>query len=309
MNKKALVTLAIGDRYIENWKRYCEPGWSRYATAYGFDIICITAPLDLTPRASARSPAWQKCLILSQPFANQYERIVWVDSDIIFNVPAPDVTDGVPEDKIGIVEDPGFNPLFLQRYYQRCPESIINFTPQDYYTQYGLPAGCLRACNTGLMVMAPSHAALLEQVYYQYEEKGGREWHMEQRPLSYELVRRDLVHWLDPRFNVCVPIEEYVRYPFLLPPLPAPVTSLRSRIARKVQRLLATSATLRKIQAAKLEASPVRKAYKAALSTMFTSSYFLHFGGRIEEMKYLDQTSKMGVESAKLILSHVFQGD
>jgi len=43
---------------------------------------------------------------------------------------------------------------------------------------------------------------VLEHVYNSYEEKGGREWHMEQRPLSYELVKAAKEHWMDPRFNV-----------------------------------------------------------------------------------------------------------
>lgn len=289
-NKKALVTIAIGDKYLTNWKQFCEPGWARYATKYNFDLICLTKPLDTSPRASARSPAWQKCLILSQEFSAQYERIVWVDSDIIFNPLAPDVTSGVPLDKVGIVEDPGFSPIFLRRFYQRYPKSIINYTPQDYYRQYGLPDECSKACNTGLMVLSAVHRSILEHVYDYYEEKGGREWHMEQRPLSYELLKNEMIHWMDPRFNVCVPVEEFIHYHFLLPPEPAPITSnLRVRLIRKFHRIVDSSAIVRRLKAAAVNATSLRKMRTAALNTMFESSFFLHFGGRIEEMQQLDQ--------------------
>ena len=51
-NKKAIVTMAIGEeRYMANWKTYCEPNWRPYADKFGFDLICLNDPLDDSERA------------------------------------------------------------------------------------------------------------------------------------------------------------------------------------------------------------------------------------------------------------------
>src|SRR5437016_2609859 len=101
----AIVTLAIGTRYREQWHRVCEVNWTRYAARHGYDVICLEDPLDTSDRARGRSPAWQKCLILGQPFAARYERIVWVDADILISPTAPAVTDDVPLERIGAVDE------------------------------------------------------------------------------------------------------------------------------------------------------------------------------------------------------------
>jgi hypothetical protein len=82
---KAIVTLAIGERYLKMFERYCWKNWQVYADKYNYDLIVITDPLDNSERAKLRSPAWQKLLILSQDWSDKYEQIVWIDTDIIIN--------------------------------------------------------------------------------------------------------------------------------------------------------------------------------------------------------------------------------
>src|SRR5260370_9191320 len=219
-NQKAIVTFAIGEKYYTNWKNFCKPNWQAYGEKCGFDLICIDDRLDTSDRASKRSVSWQKCLILSQDVAGSYDKIVWIDSDIMLNACAPDITTGVSLDKVGAVEDQTFSQLvFLKRAFNLWPEAIINYTPQEYYSNYGLPGDCDRVFNAGVMVLSPQfHRSVLEHVYNYYEEKGGREWHMEQRPLSYEMVTAGKVHWIDPRFNVLWGFEEIANYPFLREP-------------------------------------------------------------------------------------------
>jgi hypothetical protein len=30
-NQKAIVTIAIGEKYVGSWKEYCQPNWQAYA--------------------------------------------------------------------------------------------------------------------------------------------------------------------------------------------------------------------------------------------------------------------------------------
>jgi len=274
-NQKAIVTIAIGQNYYANWKKFCEPNWRQYGERYGFDLICLERPLDTSERARMRSVAWQKCLILGQDFAGSYDQICWIDSDIMINAFAPDIAAGVPLDKVGATYETTFSPVYLKRAFMLWPTSIINYTPQEYYSTYGLQADCDKVLNTGVLVLSPRfHRTILEHVYNSYEEKGGREWHMEMRPLSYELVKAGAVHWIDPRFNLMWPSEEIMHYPFLLQP-PAR-QGLRARIERKI-RTVVNSSSLRRLHAACLNAS-------------FQSSFFLHFGGNdTDQMEMVNQ--------------------
>src|SRR5262249_15318630 len=102
--KAAIVTLAIGDAYLNRRRAYCEPGWSRYAKRHDFEVI--VRPLDQTPRAAARSPAWQKCLVLRPDIAGSFDRIIWIDSDVLINDrrALSSIAEGVPLGKIGATD-------------------------------------------------------------------------------------------------------------------------------------------------------------------------------------------------------------
>jgi hypothetical protein len=265
-NQKAIVTIAIGEKYVGNWKRYCQTNWQAYAHKYGYDLICLEQPLDLSSRAKLRSPAWQKCLILSQGFAMEYKTVVWIDADILLHDRAPDVAIGVPADKVGAVDAYEFREVLVKRCYQLWPDDLHNPTAQVYYRNYGLPDDVDRAINTGVLVLSPPyHRALLESVYNNYEEKGGREWHMEQRPLSYELLKGNHVHFLDPRFNVMLPVELITYYPFLIESPATPVKKgLLERVERKMWKLLG---------------DPLQSLRADCVNAVYQYSFFLHFGG------------------------------
>jgi hypothetical protein len=72
---RALVTLAIGDRYRDMFERHCRSNWSVYAERHGCDLIVIDTPIDRTERAFARSLHWQKCLILEHEQVENYRQV------------------------------------------------------------------------------------------------------------------------------------------------------------------------------------------------------------------------------------------
>src|SRR6185295_11471130 len=57
---------------------------------------------DRSERAVARSPAWQKCLVLSQEWSGKYRQIISLDCDIAINAAeAPSITEQTPVDRVG----------------------------------------------------------------------------------------------------------------------------------------------------------------------------------------------------------------
>src|SRR5262249_52771854 len=93
--RKAIVTICIGDKYLRLWESMAQKNWEEYAACYGYDVVVITDFLDGSEAARARSPAWQKCLILNAPWAQRYERVVWIDADIVIAAGAPDILSAV----------------------------------------------------------------------------------------------------------------------------------------------------------------------------------------------------------------------
>lgn len=289
--KKAIVTLAIGKPYEAMFNKHCQPLWSLYAEKHGFDLIVITDPLDDSPRAKSRTPAWQKCLIFSDPRVQQYDRVVWVDTDILINPNSPDVTFGVPLEKIGVVDEAATPhkddlKLYLERFYQYFypgkssvavdPEKAPNqamteylkyaFNPSAYYNDFGLDGNFESIVQTGVMVLSPSHhRELLESVYYNYEDKGP-EWNYEQRPLGYEILKQEKEFWMPTKFNMTWVILKALHYPFLDSP-----STLVERSLTKV--------------GVDFRASLISK----CMTATFLNNYFLHYaGGKGSDMQYVN---------------------
>ena len=221
----ALVTLAVGRGYAEGWRRSAEPGWRAYAERHGYDVLCIEEPLDRGERATSRSAAWQKCLVLEQDFAAEYDRIVWVDADVVINPAAPAIVDGIPPELVGAVDEyatptPDLHRRTLEKLYAhwttRGEPFVDNLTASAYYEAWDLPGGFDQVVQTGVMVLSPRHhAGLLRRVYDGYEDRGA-ELNYEMRPLSWELLEAGVVKWLDPRFNYVWGSYKALHFPHLL---------------------------------------------------------------------------------------------
>jgi hypothetical protein len=284
----ALVTIALGQTYLERWQRYSEPGWRQYAARHGYDVVCIDKPLDPSARAQRRSPSWQKCLVASLPSLSHYRQLVWIDSDIIINWrKAPAVAQDIEPTKVGGVEvfswpSASIYKDILAREYDIWGDAAIQIhTPQEYYTVYGLPGTFDRVMQGGVFVFSPAHhRPILEKVYEQYEERGGQGWHYEMRPLSYELMSAGVLEWIDSRFNQLWFESKVYSYPFLINTKSAP-PSLLLRAWRKLRREIGMPA----------EDAPAKVA-RACATAAFMSSYFLHFAGAPDDVSWVDQSAE-----------------
>jgi hypothetical protein len=214
----AVVTLAIGERYIGDWKSRCEKGWRAYCQRHHYDLLVIENSLDTTARGAGRSPSWQKCLILDPKVAGSYDQVVWVDADILIHPNAPAITAGVPPEKIGAIDEHIY-PSANSR--QRIVKSLIEawrnvdtgiaqnwesfLDPADWHARAGLPRTGRQIIQAGVMVLSPAHHRdLLERVYRDYEDSGSEQMNYEMRPLSYEIQQAGLHHAVDARFNALV---------------------------------------------------------------------------------------------------------
>ncbi|MFD2515635.1 hypothetical protein ACFSRY_17305 [Pontibacter locisalis] len=284
--RKAVVTLAIGEKYERMFEDYCKDNWQQYCDRFGYELIVITEPLDSSARANLRSPAWQKLLILSQDWSAEYDRVVWIDTDIVINnAYASDICEGVPIDKVGAVEaysipSREIHDITLERMYRYWDRENIKYldnrTPKSYYTNRGLPENSLKeVVHTGVFVCSPKyHREIFEYVYNNYEDARGAEWNYEMPMLSFELVKANLVHWISPRFNFAVLYVAAAYYPDDLLGFEKPQnkaeTSARSRSL--LEKILHMAREQKPINI--LEEREVK-----CLKNIYELSVFMHFAG------------------------------
>jgi hypothetical protein len=225
MNDAAIVTLAIGDKYLSYWQKYCERSWRAYAQKCNYDLIVITEPLDRSLRAAARSPAWQKCLVLSQEFSASYRQIISLDCDIVINdQTAPPITDQTPHELVGgvisgshIHEDLRAVLLSRLRGQQFPYERGVRQWQDDQARHYGiyqLPTAFPGIVQTGVLVASPQHHRAMFEGIYAGNFPEPRSY--EQTPLSHALLSAGVFRQIDTRFNSVFAESVHVYYPYLL---------------------------------------------------------------------------------------------
>ncbi len=277
---KTLVTLVVGDSYLEKFRGYCVNSWQEYAARHNYDLVVFDQPLDTSVRAANRSPAWQKCLVFGRPELQKYKQVAWVDADILINsATAPDLFETVPVDKVGAVESYGYplteefksklKALYTYWNSQNLPHEEA-FSAQEFYINWGLPPRFDKVVQTGVMIASPeAHREIFLRAYNNYEDKGLAQFNYEMRPLSYELMAADAVYWIDRRFNTIWVEELTTHYPFLLG---------KNNFSDRLEYMASS------------HFKPVLMLTCA--TTIFLNSFFLHFAGGSDSMRYVDASIK-----------------
>lgn len=227
-NRKALVTLLLGESYRRGWEAHYRPTWLTYAEKHGYDIVTIDDWIDPTPRGRERSPHWQKCLILEHPDVLGYDDVVWLDADILINPHrAPCIVGAHACERIGALSYNALNRSDGRRLAAREQRSAELFdglggeTPErtavsasERYRRAGLPGDVDDWTNTGVLVLKPRHRALLRHVYDTGLET--EQSLFDNMALSYHIFAAGEFAPIDPRFNTDLYFELLENYPFLL---------------------------------------------------------------------------------------------
>lgn len=211
MQRKAIVTIVHGEHFQRTWKQFSRPNWRRYAERHRYELLVLDQPLDQSPRATARSIAWQKLLIASHPQARRYDVLVWIDADVVINHwRAPCIVASLSTDRIGVCEETELprEGLFSEMvkanlaFWEQAGERAKMPYPLDPFRRYGFAERPTRYFNTGVLVVRPAlHREFLEDIYNRYEDKGPY-CNYEQIPLSYEMERHNNCEVMDPKYNV-----------------------------------------------------------------------------------------------------------
>jgi len=100
MNTNAVVTVSIGEKY-KNISELTHPTLKKYAEKVNADFIVLDKQM-----ISRTSPQWEKFRIFD--LLNKYQRIIYLDSDLIIREDCPNLFKLVPEKSIGLFDEAQF---------------------------------------------------------------------------------------------------------------------------------------------------------------------------------------------------------
>lgn len=203
MNKILLVTIAIGEKYLKQYNELFYESQKKYALKNGYDFKVITDFLDKNAKESCYI-SFNKILVCSQQWSNDYDFIIFVDADILININSPSIHNYINYgEHIGIIDE----------YPQPSKEGKLKIQQKmgwetsaiDYYKLCGFDILTNMVFNSGVLVMQPKiHGDFLQNIYNKYIKQSKnhyRGFHFEQSCLGYELQKNNLYKVLDGRFN------------------------------------------------------------------------------------------------------------
>ena len=211
-SKILLVTIAIGERYLHQYNTVFRKNHEMYAKKHDYDFRVITDFLDKS-LCHTDAITFNKTLVCSQSWSNDYDFIILIDADILINMMSPAIHTSMDfENKIGIVNE----------YSQPTNETrleiqnMMGWEPdaKGYYRLAQLDIDTKMVFNTGVMVFQPKiHREFLDKIYNKYARNSinhPRRYHYEQSCIGYELQKEKNYKIMDNKWNTIWPLYKMV---------------------------------------------------------------------------------------------------
>jgi hypothetical protein len=198
--KVLLVTIAIGNKYLDEYKNLFYESQINYARKNGYDFKVITDFLD--KEIQHRSTiSFNKILVCNQEWS--YDLIIFIDADILINSNALPLHTYDYGNCIGIIDE--YSQPTRERRLEIQRRMGWETSATDYYKLCGLDLSTEMVFNTGVLVMQPKiHNDFLVNIYNKYVKQSishKRGFHFEQSCIGYEIQNASLYKVLDNRFN------------------------------------------------------------------------------------------------------------
>ena len=226
-----IVTTAVGEKYLNSWKKNALPLWEKYAKKYDLGILLVSEELISRDSTKWKKIHWQKLLILSELEAH-FDFVInmcLLDSDILINPFSPNIFDYYEEDSVGLISQINNLPyphhdclkrisFYRHKFYsQDYPlDSAIFISLEDLFSYHGLEPQDDQFCSGVMIFNVKNHAAITKSWFYKYDSdvesitNGGEEVHV-----NFEIQPNCKVLWLDYRFQALWIYEMAWKYPFL----------------------------------------------------------------------------------------------
>jgi hypothetical protein len=204
--KVAIAVIAITPSYLGLYYTFFYKSHEIYANKHGYDLKVIDYMLDLTVNHTSAF-SFQKILVASLDWSNEYDYIICIDADIFINTNAPAIHECCDfEGKIGIVDEKT-QPTFELR-------EKFDGAATEYYKKAGLDIDTKIELNTGVMVFQPRlHGEFLRGIFDKYIENARENtlgYHYEQSTVGYEFQKNNMYKLIPSEFNAIWGLTKYI---------------------------------------------------------------------------------------------------
>lgn len=229
-SRNCLVTVAIGDTYLQQWQQHALKSWMAYAEKYDLGIFALTESLYPEQNPKWKKPNWQKLLIGRELLKQELDVnfACFLDTDILISPLSPNIFDLYDGTSYGLVSQIKNMPMPLElvlrqfvflRHKFYSPEYPLDsgalMTPEQQYEFSGLSPFDDLAC-TGLFLFNPTKSSTdMENWYFKYTRNYRSVTGGEQVHLNWEMLNTGEVQWLPYEFQAIWVYEMAWKYPFL----------------------------------------------------------------------------------------------
>lgn len=224
----AIVTLAVGDMYLENWEKNVSDGWIAYCKRHNLGLFIEEHSLD--ERNNAKKKQWQKLLVVERlaQKAPNVKTFCYLDSDIAINPQSRSIFDDIDSKKLNLVSQFKNMPFLVRRAQKMVSfhrhhfiskkyplDSAIFMRPEEIFAFHGLPIFDDYAC-TGLIAGGTSQfARVFREIYEIYDKDVNSITGGDEPILNYEFLSRFEINWLPYEYQALWLFEMALNYPFL----------------------------------------------------------------------------------------------
>jgi hypothetical protein len=211
--KVVLVTICIGEHYIQQHRQIFMPSQAHYAKRHGYDYRIITDYFG-----PIRHPALiclEKQLICSHPWAQDYDFVIYIDADILIHPDAPPIHVNAEGTQQICMIDEMNQPTREDRHALQV-NSGWETKVAEYYSQCGVEIDTDHIYNGGVIIWQPKfHAEFCFNIYKKYciqQIDHPRWYHYEQAVINYEYQRTNMCKSLPHKWNAVWALHKQTTY-------------------------------------------------------------------------------------------------
>jgi hypothetical protein len=229
--KNYIFTIAIGNKYLKNWLKYCFPNWKVYCKKNKIGLIVITHDLWDRKDKLYKTPTWQKMLLgkLVKDENLKIKNILYIDTDFLINPNSPNFFNLIKKARISVVSVSNRIPYDInlirkkisfnrKTYFDRkFPlDSAMFMTDRQYYKFHGFKKQKGIVCMGLLGFNVNQHWKKMYSWYTKYTRNTRGLTNKGDNPyISYELLKYGKLKWEDYKYQTIWTQEMAFKYSFL----------------------------------------------------------------------------------------------
>lgn len=232
-SKNYIATIAIGEVYLSDWRKFVLPGWLRYCERHDIGILVVKGDLVAIDSEFYKKATWQK-MLLGDLFKSEIpncEKVCYLDTDILISPMANNVFNKYKGLDIGLVSLFSDIPFDRRETLQRVSalrkafesptyplDSAIHMDISELYGHHNLPVQTDFSCM-GLIMFSPKiHAEIMKGWFEKYKATDYTLTGGDQTHYNYEIYSHGSVELLPYTFQSMWLYEVANCYPFLYVP-------------------------------------------------------------------------------------------